>query len=50
MIYYDLDAALLAGSPQVLFDQSLTVLEQAGTEKPERIITAVKQLAPKWLG
>lgn len=49
VIYYDLDAALLAGSPQVLFDQSITVLEQVGTEKPERIITAVKQLAPKWL-
>lgn len=50
VVYYGLDAELLAGSTQVLFDRSIAVLEHAGTEKPDRIIAAVKQLAPKWLG
>lgn len=50
VIYYGLDAELLAGSSQVLFDRSIAALEQVGTEKPDQIIAAVKQLAPKWLG
>lgn len=50
VVYYGLDAELLAGSSQVLFDRSVAVLEQAGTEEPERVIAAVKQLSPKWLG
>lgn len=50
VIYYGLDAELLAGSSQVLFDRSIAVLEQAGTAEPDQIVAAVKQLAPKWLG
>lgn len=50
VVYYGLDAELLSDSSQVLFDRSIAVLEQVGTEQPDRIMTAVKQLAPKWLG
>lgn len=50
VVYYGLDAELLSGSAQVLFDRSIAALEQVGTEKPDRVITAVKQLSPKWLG
>lgn len=49
VVYYGLDAELLAGSSQVLFDRSIVVLEHVGTKKPDQIITAVKQLSPKWL-
>lgn len=50
VVYYGLDPALLAGAPQVLFDQSIAVLEHSGAEPPDRVAAAVKQLAPKWLG
>lgn len=49
VIYYRLDPALLADTPQVLFDRSLTVLENAGCQSTEKVIFALKQLSPKWL-
>lgn len=49
VIFYDLDAALLADLAQVRFDRSVTVLENIQTQPEEKLIYAVKQLAPKWL-
>ena len=49
VIYYRLDPTLLADTPQVLFDRSLTVLENAGCQSTEKVIFALKQLSPKWL-
>lgn len=48
-VYYRLDPELLSGSAQVLFDRSVLAFEQLETLEPERIIQAVKYLAPKWL-
>lgn len=48
-VYYDLDANLLADTPQVLFDRSLTVLEHIRDQEQAKVIYALKQLAPKWL-
>lgn len=50
VVYYDLDANLLADTPQVLFDRSITVLDNIRDQEAGKIIYAVKQLAPKWLG
>ena len=49
VIYYDLNPALLADSPQVLRDQSITVLEHIREQSEEKVIWALSQLAPKWL-
>ncbi len=49
VIYYRLDANLLAGSKQVIFDRSITVLENIHVQDTAKVIYAVKQLAPKWL-
>lgn len=49
VVYYGLDANLLADSPQVIFDRSLTVLEQIREQEEAKVIFALKQLAPKWL-
>lgn len=49
VVYYELDPALLANAPQVLFDRSVMVLEHIQEQEPEKIIWAVRQLAPKWL-
>lgn len=49
VIYYGLDANLLADLPQVVFDRSITVLENIHNQDAAKVIYAVKQLAPKWL-
>ena len=49
VVYYGLDANLLAGSKQVLFDRSITVLELIQEQEEAKVMYAVKQLAPKWL-
>lgn len=45
VVYYGLDPALLADSPQVLWDNRVSVLDQAADEPPERILDAVKALS-----
>ncbi|MGM9550199.1 MAG: TerB N-terminal domain-containing protein [Faecousia sp.] len=49
VIYYGLDAGLLANTPQVLFDRSITVLENIHAQDTDKVMYAVKQLSPKWL-
>lgn len=49
VIYYGLDPALLAGSPQVIWDRSITVLEYVQEQGTDKVAEAVRQLAPKWL-
>ena len=49
VVYFELDANLLADSPQVLFDRSITVLDNIHVQEPAKVIYALKQLAPKWL-
>lgn len=48
VIYYGLDAALLSASPQLLREQSITVLEQLEERDTADIICAVKALSG-WL-
>ena len=40
---------LLADSPQVIFDRSISILDNLGNQPMEKVIYAVKQLSPKWL-
>lgn len=47
-VYYDLDPALLAGSPQVLRDNRLNVLDHAADEPPEKILDAVKAFSRQY--
>lgn len=49
VIYYNLDPALLADSPQVLLDGSIAVLERMQEQSPAAIMEALKQLPLKWL-
>lgn len=49
VIYYDLDPNLLGEHPQVLFDHSLTVLDNIRQQEEGKAIYAIKQLAPRWL-
>ena len=49
VVYNNLDAGLLADTPQVLSNRSIAVLDSIQTREPEEIIRAVKQLSPKWL-
>lgn len=49
VIYYGLDPNLLGDTPQVLFDRSLTVLDLIREQPDEKVLYALKQLAPKWL-
>lgn len=49
VVYYALDAGLLADSPQVLFDRSLTILDHIQIQDSPKVMFAVKSLAPKWL-
>lgn len=49
IVYYGLDVNLLADLPQVIFDRSLTILENIKDQDAPKVIYAVKQLAPKWL-
>lgn len=50
VIYYGLDPELLADSPRVILDNCITVLDHVDAQPPEKVMFAVKQLAPKWLG
>lgn len=49
VVYYGLDAALLSGSPQVVFDQSVAVLEHIQEQDAASIIRAAEQLSAGWL-
>lgn len=49
VVYYDLDASLLADTPQVLFDRNITILENAGDQSTAKVIWAIKQFSPNWL-
>lgn len=49
VVYYELDANLLAGSKEVQFDRSITVLDLIFEQEDTKVIYALKQLAPKWL-
>lgn len=49
VVYYGLDANLLADTPQVVFDRSITALENIHSRDTAGVIYAVKQLSPKWL-
>lgn len=49
IVYYKLDPNLLADSKQVQYDRSITVLDMIHEQNPEKVMYAVKQLAPKWL-
>lgn len=49
VVYYNLDANLLGGCPQVIFDRSISILDLAREQEDAKLIYALKQLAPKWL-
>ena len=49
VVYYELDANLLANSKEVRFDRSITVLDLICEQEDSKVIYALKQLAPKWL-
>lgn len=49
VVYYELDANLLAGSREVQFDRNITVLDLIDEQDDTKVMHAVKQLAPKWL-
>lgn len=48
-VYYNLDAGLLADTPQVRFNRGIAVLDSIQSRGDEEVIRAVKQLSPKWL-
>lgn len=50
VIYYDLDPNLLGSSPQVRFDRSITILDHIAQQDEAKVMFAVKELAPRWLG
>lgn len=49
VIFYRLDASLLAESPQVHYDNCITILENIAQQDTQKVMWAVKTLAPKWL-
>ena len=49
VVYYELDANLLAGTREVQFDRSISVLDLICKQEDAKVIYALKQLAPKWL-
>ena len=49
VVYYGLDANLLAVSKQVLHDQCITILDLIREQEEAKVMHAVKVLAPKWL-
>lgn len=49
VVYYGLDPALLADSSEKLHNRCIRVIENMEQEPRERVLDAVKQLAPKWL-
>lgn len=50
VVYYGLDANLLADTPRVVYDRSITILDNIHEQDPQKVMYAVRQLAPKWLG
>lgn len=49
VVYYNLDAGLLADTPQVRFNRGIAALDSIQSRGDEEVIRAVKQLSPKWL-
>lgn len=49
VVYYGLDAGLLADTPQAVFDKSIAVLETIRSHDAAQVVSAVKQLSGKWL-
>jgi len=49
VVYYGLDPSLLADTPAVIYDRSITVLDRIQEQSEEAVMSAVKQLALKWL-
>lgn len=49
VVYYGLDANLLADTPQVVFDRSITILDNIRDQDAAKVIYAVKALSTKWL-
>ena len=49
VIYYGLDPELLAESSEKLHNQCINILETLDDEPQDRVMDAVKQLAPRWL-
>ena len=49
VIYYGLSPELLADSSEKLHNQCITVLSHIDAEPQDRVMDAVKQLAPRWL-
>lgn len=49
VVYYNLDAGLLADTPQVRFNRGIAVLDSIQSRGDEEVIRAVEQLSPKWL-
>ncbi|MDD6221370.1 MAG: TerB N-terminal domain-containing protein [Lachnospiraceae bacterium] len=49
VVYYGLDPNFLANSRQVIFDRSVTVLDNIYQQENSKVVWAVKQLHPKWL-
>lgn len=49
VVYYNLDAGLLADDPQVRFNRGIAVLDSIQSRGDEEVVRAVEQLSPKWL-
>ena len=49
VVYYNLDAGLLADTPQVQFNRNIAVLDSIRSRDDGEIARAVVQLTPKWL-
>lgn len=49
VVYYRLDPNFLANSRQVIFDRSITVLDNIRQQEDSKVVWAVKQFSPKWL-
>lgn len=49
VVYYGLDAALLADTPQAVKDRSIAVLDNIQRESPAAIMAALDQLPLRWL-
>ena len=49
VVYYQLDPNLLSNTRQVIFDRSVTILDNIRQQDAEKVLWAVRQLAPKWL-
>ena len=47
VIYYNLDTNLLGNSKQVLYDRSITILDQIHQQEDTTVMCSVKQPAPQ---